>query len=152
MRFYDNERKEHDTRIGAICGSISNVVGGFIKDKIPGIDIFDNMNTDIIDGDCRDIEDDLDDTFFDTETKEEPPTVGEVVETYGTRFRLDNVNNVIEVVNSITNDVVDKIIVTEALTEGFITEDLKKYTASIKTKESIDSLKECLDQVSMYNA
>lgn len=153
MKFYDNMRNTHDTRIGSLFGSMFNTIGQFLEDKFPGLNLIDS---DIIDGDCTEIEEDYEDSFFDTEDEREeivdvPPTVGKVIENFCVRFNLNAVNNQIEVINTATEEIVDKITITEALTEGYITSELSEYLSKVKTKESLDSLRQCLDALSIYN-
>lgn len=154
MKFYDKMRNTHDTRIGSLFGSMCNTIGQFLEDKFPGLNLTD---VDIIDGDCTEIEeDDYEDSFFDTEDEKEetivvPPTVGEVIENFCVRFNLNTADNRIEVINTATEEVVDRIIIREALTEGYIIPELSEYLSKIKTKESLDSLRQCLDALSIYN-
>lgn len=172
MKFYDNRKHEHDTAIGAACSSVINTIGGFLERQIPGLNLFDNEE-EIVDAEFTEIDDDFyddyDDDFFDTEDPEpetvneevvgemdaaalnqDIPTVGDVIDNYGTHFEINEAETAIKVFNT-QNEVVDEIPITQEMKEGYLTSTVEEYLGKLKTKDSLDSLQSCLDQV-MYRS
>lgn len=74
MKFYDNEMKEHDTRIGAAFGSLINKIDSALEKHFPGYNLF--PEDPVVDVDYRECEDEeFDDDFYDPEEDEKEEEV-----------------------------------------------------------------------------